>query len=138
MASLKTIGSTERVDLPELGLSKVPAKIDTGAKTSVLHCKDFRVEKEGAKRYIYFRLQDDDKEYRFIVHREKKVKSSFGESEIRYIFITKILMFGREYAIKLSLRDRSSMKYPMLLGYNFLKGNFLVDVSKDNLSVNNA
>lgn len=47
-------------------------------------------------------------------------------------------MFGREYAIKLSLRDRSSMKYPMLLGYNFLKGKFLVDVSKDNLSVNNA
>src|SRR5699024_11725237 len=85
MASLKIIGSTETVDLPELGLSKVPAKIDTGAKTSVLHCKDFRVEKEGAKRYIYFRLQDDDKEYRFIVHREKKVKSSFGESEIRYI-----------------------------------------------------
>lgn len=138
MASLKIIGSTETVDLPELGLSKVPAKIDTGAKTSVLHCKDFRVEKEGAKRYIYFKLQDDDKEHRFIVHREKKVKSSFGESEIRYIFITKILMFGREYAIKLSLRDRSSMKYPMLLGYNFLKGKFLVDVSKDNLSVNNA
>ncbi|NGM90287.1 hypothetical protein G5B35_23600, partial [Parapusillimonas sp. SGNA-6] len=72
----------------------------------------------------------------FPIHRERVVKSSFGQTETRYIFITKIRLFDRLYDIKLSLRDRSSMSYPMLLGRNFINGKFLVDVSQKNLGKN--
>lgn len=141
METQRIIGRLEIVDLPELGMYNIVAKIDTGADTSVLHCEDFQVfEKEG-HRYITCHIQphleeDEVLTLTFPVHRERKVKSSFGQKEIRHIFITKIRIFDQLYNIKLSLRDRSSMSYPMLLGRNFINGKFLVDVSKKNLGRN--
>ena len=135
------IGRIEIVDLPELGMYNIEAKIDTGADTSVLHCEDFNVSDKDGKRYItcHIRPHLEDNELltiTFPIHRERVVKSSFGQTETRHIFLTKIKMFDRLYDIKLSLRDRSSMSYPMLLGRNFISGKFLVDVSKKNLAAN--
>ena len=48
----KIIGRTEIIDLPELGLYKLPAKIDTGAETSVVHCEDMEVLEEDGRLYI--------------------------------------------------------------------------------------
>lgn len=129
------------VDLPELGMYNIMAKTDTGADTSVLHCEDFRVFEKDGHRYITCHIRphlDEDEllTLTFPVHRERKVKSSFGHTETRHIFITKIRLFDQLYSIKLSLRDRSAMSYPMLLGRNFISGKFLVDVSKKNLGRN--
>lgn len=137
----KTIGRTEIIDLPELGLYHVAAKVDTGAETSVLHCEDMEVFKKNGHLYVIGHIRLDDQqdeviEITFPVHRERTVKSSFGQSETRHIFLTKIKMFGTLYDIKLSFRDRSAMSYPMLLGRNFITGKFLVDVSKKNLGKN--
>lgn len=136
-----TIGRTEIIDLPELGMYNINSKIDTGAETSVLHCEDFKVFEKDGQRYISCHIianldSDEILTLTFPVHRERVVKSSFGQTETRHIFLTKIRMFGRLYDIKLSLRDRSSMSYPMLLGRNFISGKFLVDVSKKNLAKN--
>src|SRR3546814_7607683 len=49
-------------------------------------------------------------------HKERKIKNSFGLEENRYIVHTHILMFNQEYEIEISLRDRSNMEFPMLLG----------------------
>lgn len=141
MLTKKTIGRIETVDLPELGLFNVPVKIDTGAKTSVLHCTDYEVFEKDNHRYIKCRFHIDEdteptEEFIFPVHRERRIKSSFGHSEIRFIFTTKIRMFDRIYEIKLSLRDRSAMTFPMLLGRNFINGKFLVDVSQEYLAQN--
>ena len=108
------IGRTEIVDLPELGLFNINAKIDTGANTSVLHCEDFKVFEQDGHRYIQAHIREDvDNEevltLTFPVHRERIVKSSFGQTETRHIFLTKIRMFDQLFDIKLSLRDRSSM-----------------------------
>ena len=133
MKGKKTIGRTEVIDLPELGLYNIHAKIDTGAETSVLHCEEMEVVT------AYIRPDEDSEKtlkLTFPVHRERTVKSSFGQSEIRYIFLTKIRMFNQLYDIKLSFRNRSAMSYPMLLGRNFITGKFLVDVSKKNLATN--
>lgn len=139
--SKRIIGSIETIDLPELGISGIAAKTDTGAETSVLHCDDMTIRKENGHLYIVAHIQlDEDPTQRhtikFPVHREKTVKSSFGQSETRYIFLTKIRMFDELYDIKLSFRDRSAMSYPMLLGRNFINGKFLVDVSEKNLAAN--
>lgn len=72
----------------------------------------------------------------FLIHREREVKNSFGQAETRHIFITKIRLYDTLFDIKLSVRDRSTMSYPMLLGRNFINGKFLVDVSKKELAKN--
>lgn len=136
-----TIGRTEVIDLPELGMFNIKSKTDTGAATSVLHCEDFNVFEKDGQRYINCHIKPNlEKEeiltLTFPIHRERMVKSSFGQTETRYIFITKIKMFDQLYDIKLSLRDRSNMSYPMLLGRNFISRKFLVDVSKRNLAKN--
>lgn len=136
-----TIGRYEVVDLPELGMYNIESKIDTGAETSVLHCEDFKIFEKDGHRFITCHIiphldQEELLTLTFPVHRERVVKSSFGQTETRYIFLTKIRMFDRLFDIKLSLRDRSSMSYPMLLGRNFISGKFLVDVSKKGLARN--
>ncbi|HMR17828.1 MAG TPA: RimK/LysX family protein [Sphingobacterium sp.] len=135
------IGRIEIVDLPELGMYNIMAKTDTGADTSVLHCEDFHVFEKQGHRFITCHIrphleEEDILTLTFPVHRERTVKSSFGQTETRYIFITKIRLFNELYNIKLSLRDRSSMSYPMLMGRNFISGKFLVDVSQKNLGKN--
>lgn len=139
----RIIGSIETVDLPELGLYNIAAKIDTGAETSVLHCEFFEVFEQDGHRFIRCHIaghpEDDEAEIlqlTFPIHRERVVKSSFGQAETRHIFLTKIKLFDTLFNIKLSVRDRSSMSYPMLLGRNFISGKFLVDVSKKNLAKN--
>lgn len=134
-----TIGRIERVDLPELGMYNIEAKTDTGAETSVLHCEDFNIFEQKGRRYISCHIrpnleQEEVLTLTFPVYRERLVKSSFGQTETRHIFITKISMFDQLFDIKLSLRDRSAMTFPMLLGRNFISRKFLVDVSKKNLA----
>ncbi|WP_437918236.1 ATP-dependent zinc protease family protein [Sphingobacterium sp. LRF_L2] len=139
----RTIGRIEIVDLPELGLYNMYAKIDTGAETSVLHCENFEIFEKDGHRYIRCYITGHPEDINpevlhltFPIHRERVVKSSFGQAETRYIFLTKIKLFDTLFDIKLSVRDRSSMSYPMLLGRNFISGKFLVDVAKKHLAKN--
>ncbi|WP_257667762.1 ATP-dependent zinc protease family protein [Parapedobacter tibetensis] len=136
---LRTIGWKEIVDLPDLGIYDVPAKVDTGARTSVLHCSHIRLVKKGRKQYVEFRPLDDrfGKQtdiYVFPFHSERKVKNSFGQEENRYVISTTLSLFNVSHDIELSLRDRSGMEFPVLLGRSFIRKKFLVDVSRANLS----
>jgi hypothetical protein len=65
--------------------------------------------------------------------REKKVKNSFGQAEVRYLIETKLQLAGETFRAEFTLTDRSSMKNSILLGRKILRGRFLVDVSKTNL-----
>jgi len=127
-----TVGRREIVDFPDLGLFGLTAKIDTGANTTALHCHHVRVE-DGI---LYFRLLDEthpeyqDTEHRFEKFEQKTIKSSFGESELRYIIRTRIKIGKRTLRGIVSLTDRANMKYPVLIGRRLLKNRFLVDVSK--------
>jgi hypothetical protein len=67
----------------------------------------------------------------------REVKSSNGETELRFFIQTRIEFFDSLYTIEFSLTDRSAMKYPLLIGRKFLKkGPFVVDVTRKNLSKN--
>ncbi len=134
-----TIGWKETIDLPILGIYGLPAKIDTGARTSVLHCSHIRLVKKGRKRYVEFRPLDERFEhqpnaYIFPFHSERRIKNSFGQEENRYIINTTISLFNTFYEIELSLRNRASMEFPVLLGRSFIRKKFIVDVSLANLS----
>ena len=136
---LKAIGWKETVDLPDLNLRDVPAKVDTGARTSVLHCSHIRLLKKGRKQFVEFRPLDERNNpqtdtYIFPFHSERKIKNSFGQEENRYIINTTVALFDELHPIEISLRDRSGMEFPMLLGRTFIRKKFIVDVSRSNLS----
>jgi hypothetical protein len=128
---VQIIGRRETVDFPDLGLYGLVAKIDTGANTSALHCHDVRVENG----VLFFKLLDeshpeyDDREHRFEQFEEKLIRNSFGQSELRYVVRTTIVLGNRKIRSIISLSDRAQMRYPVLIGRRLLKGRFNVDVS---------
>jgi len=135
---MKTIGWKELVDFIDFDISDVPAKIDTGAKTSVIHCDYIELIKKGRKQFVKFiplsESHSSGKVFTLPYHKERKIRNSFGFEENRYIIHTQIKMFGETHGIEISLRDRSNMEFPVLLGRSFLRKKFLVDVSRSNLS----
>jgi len=137
--TLKTIVWKETVDLPEFGLYGISAKVDTGARTSVIHCSAIQLVKKDRKQYVEFRPLDDrfGSQHTHLTlpfHSERKIRNSFGQEENRYVINTTIRLFNEMHAIELSLRDRSDMEFPILLGRSFIRKKFLVDVSRANLS----
>lgn len=130
------IGRLEKIDLPELSIFGLDAKIDTGAYTSSLHCHKIITELDNGRQYVRFHVLDpehpeyEEKEYRTPVHKVKKVRSSNGLIEERVIIKQKVRFCGKKGTIQLSLTNRSEMKYPVLIGRRFLDGRFIVDVSK--------
>jgi len=135
---MKTIGWKEFIDFVDFEISDVPAKIDTGAKTSVIHCEHIELVKKGKRQFVKFIPLNDTyatgKTFILPFHKERKIKNSFGLEENRYIVHTNIKMFDEIYGIEISLRDRSNMEFPMLLGRSFIRKKFLVDVNRANLS----
>lgn len=137
------IGRKEKVDFPTLRLYGIDAKVDTGAYTSAIHCDSIRAVRKGGERFVRFRLLDpshpayDGREIRKPLLGRKQVKSSFGQTEFRYIVKTRIEIFGERHEIELSLCDRSGMEHPILLGRKFIQDKFVVDVSRFDLSAKN-
>lgn len=125
------VGSRETIDLPDLGLFGISARIDTGAQTSALHADHFSENDESG--YLEFEFHPDVHDIsktiksRAKYFESKKIKSSNGEVENRYVIQTTAVMGDLEWTIKLSLTDRSSMKHLMLLGREAMKGVMIVD-----------
>lgn len=138
----RVIGRTDKVDLPELGLEEVQAKIDTGAYTSAIHCSKIHIEldKDGQDLLVYTisgsRLGKGMRARKFTTgnFKLKKIRSSNGQVQQRYIVKTKLRLFNKIYNTEFSLSDRSHMKNPILLGRKLLNGRFLVDVAEEDLS----
>lgn len=134
----RIIGRADKIDLPFLGLEAVDVKVDTGADSCSIHCHNIKLAEDGKK--VRFNLLDpnhpeyNEKAFELDVARVTPVKSSTGVSQSRVFIKSEIVIFGERYEAEISLADRKSMKYPMLLGRKFLKNRFLVDVSRKNLS----
>lgn len=132
------IGRTDIVDFPDLDLYGIDIKIDTGAYTSSFHCHDI----EEIDNVLQCQFLDPEHEkyhekvFKFKEYTKKNVKSSNGITEQRFLIVTKILIFGKIYPIRLTLTERGAMKYPVLLGRKFLSDKFIVDPSKKHLSYN--
>lgn len=134
------IGRKDRVDLPAFDLFDIEAKVDTGAFTSALHCAQVKVITEGRHQKICFHILDahrpdvEAREFKTRFFVRKKIKNSFGQSEMRYVIKTKIVLFGRTIRAEFSLADRTEMRYPVLLGRKLLNRKFIVDVARFDLS----
>jgi len=134
------IGRKDKADFPELILTNINCKIDTGAYTSSIHCHHIKECIINNEKYIEFCLLDPshskykNKKFKVKNYKKKRIKNSSGKSEQRFIIETIIVIFNNEYPIELSLSERSDMKHPILIGRKLLDGRFIVDTSKYNLS----
>lgn len=127
------IGKEEWVALPELGLSAIKARIDSGARTSALHAFNMVVHEEGGEEYVEFDIHPIQKNRKITRHCRAKivdrreVKNTSGKSE-RRIVIRSLLTLGEEsWPIEITLTNRDEMGYRMLLGRQAMKGRVLVD-----------
>lgn len=133
----QVIGWLERVWFPEFDPHKkgVIAKIDTGADNGALHCMFERVIKDEKGRDV-LEFQPLGKKLPVVQTRRFKrirVRSSNGSMEERHRIETVIKVKDNIYPIKLSLTDRTDMKYDVIIGWQFLEDKFLVDVSTSNI-----
>jgi len=135
---IELIGATDIVDLPELGWYNVPVRVDSGATTSSIHCSRVRLIKEGDESRLCFYLDATkgapQQSFSVSEFKETIVRNSSGKEEKRYVIKTQIIIFGRKIRTEFSLANRRKMSYPILLGRKLLKGRFLIDVSKKDLS----
>jgi hypothetical protein len=132
------IGFREWIALPELGLSALKAKVDTGAKTSSLHAFDIKLVKRGGVTYVKFKVHPIQKNTDLVVEcssllvDRRVVTDSGGHKENRYVINVVILMGSVKKIIQLTLTNRASMKYRMLLGREALN-QFYIDPSQSYL-----
>lgn len=130
------IGVLETCNLPELNISDLQIRIDTGAKTSSLHVDDIKRERRGGRLGVSFTLHPDIYDVDVVtncwapVSDVRRIKSSNGAIEQRLIIKTTLVMHTVEKEIEITLTNRSDMSYLMLLGREGMGKDFLVDPSQ--------
>ena len=134
------IGFREWVGLPNLGLMAIKAKIDTGAKTSSLHAFDITLEEpKMGKTYVQFKVHPLQLDLnlvttcRALLVDRRTVTDSGGHREERYVIRTTFVMGGIRKKIELTLTNRETMKYRMLIGRQALS-QFYIDPSQSYLT----
>ena len=132
---LQAVGIHESVDLLDLGLEGVPAKVDTGAYRCSLHAENIHEAVRDGKTYLQFevldtaagtktprRIQCEAESYGVSV-----VKKSATVSERRYIIKSRVRLGGRRFLTSFTLTNRGSMRFPVLIGRRVLSGKFIVN-----------
>ena len=131
VSPLPVVGWRELVALPELGLRGVPAKIDTGARTSSLHATVIKRFMRDGEPYVRFAVDFPGHKVRQIceaIHVDKRgITSSNGETQMRYVIKTPLRIGSVVFRAEFSLADRTDMQFPMLIGRTALRRKFVVD-----------
>lgn len=135
VAEKRIIGPTAIVAEAESELD-FRARVDTGAMTTSIHVEEWAIEDESAEmnenigKKIRFRMKNHKGESQWLESRVEEigVVRTSEQEETRYKVLLTLLWNDVKKQVLVTLNDRSHMKYPMLLGRNFLEGDFVVDV----------
>ncbi|EED31977.1 alpha-L-glutamate ligase, RimK family [gamma proteobacterium NOR5-3] len=127
------VGSEEWCSFPSLGIPAVKARVDSGAKTSSLHAFNIHMFNRGGEKWISFEVHPIQRNRKTTVRCEapvvdrRFVKSSSGDREKRYVIASTVHIGGSSFDIELTLSNRDTMGYRMLLGREAMSGRMLVD-----------
>jgi len=134
-----TIGRLESINITNLGLNDITAKIDTGAYRGSIHSTDIREVDEEGKKVLKFKIFDanhpeyKDKVYSFDNYKIRKFRGTEVDYHDRYVIPVTLEISGKKIEAELSLADRKDLRYPILLGRRALKKYFLIDVDQKNI-----
>ena len=134
------IGWREWVALPDLGVTRIKAKIDTGARSSAIHAfglEHFRRRGHDIVRFTIHPLQRTNK--RVVIAEaemvdERIVRSSNGVHALRPVIITHVELLGESWPIEVTLASRDEMGFRMLLGRQAVRSRFLIDPGRSYLA----
>ncbi len=130
------IGWREHVGLPDLHIPTIRAKIDTGARTSCLHAFSVEPFEKNGKDWVRFGIhphQDDTETEVFCeaeVIEKRMVSDSGGHKEERFVISTELVLAGQRWPIEITLTNRDSMLFRMLLGRTAMKNKIIVSPSE--------
>ena len=127
------LGSEEWCSFPELGIPAIKARVDSGAKTSALHAINIAPFTKEGLNWVKFDINPIQNNLKTVIHCEallidkRVVKSSSGFREQRYVIQTEIKIGDDIWKIEMTLTNRDSMGFRMLLGREAMSGRILVD-----------
>lgn len=119
---LSVIGLREWIDLPDLGVAGLRAKIDTGASTSTLHATEIVQFERDGKPWVRFTahlgtlVQLRHRHCQAPLVAVKTIKSSNGQTQTRYVILTTLALGDHVWPVEFTLTCRKAMRYRVLLG----------------------
>ena len=126
-------GSEEWCSFPELGIPLLKARVDSGAKTSALHAINISPFIKDEENWVKFDINPIQNNVKTIIHCQaplidkRIVKSSSGFREQRFVIQSNLKVGDKSWSIEMTLTNRDSMGYRMLLGREAMSGRVLVD-----------
>ncbi len=127
------VGSEEWCSFPELGIPYIKARVDSGAKTSAIHAINISPFLKDGESWVKFDINPIQNNVQTLLHCEAKlvgkrvVKSSSGFREQRYVISSVLNIGGSQWTVEITLTNRDSMGFRMLLGREAMSGRVLVD-----------
>jgi hypothetical protein len=134
------LGWREWVALPNLGIPRIKAKVDTGARTSALHAFSVERFQENGRPKVRFLVHPVQRDTRARIEcvaelaDERLVADSGGHREMRPVIMADVLIGGVSLPIELTLTSRDTMAFRMLLGRTAMRDRYLVDPGRSYLS----
>jgi hypothetical protein len=129
-------GWREWVQLPDIGVPWIKAKLDTGAQTSAIHAHDTELFQRDGVDWVRFRVRpwqrstDDEVTVECPLHDRRRVRSSSGHVQERYVVRMPVVLVGREVQAEVTLSNRDQMGFRMLIGREALRQGFDVTSSR--------
>ena len=133
MQDLSIIGSEEWCEFGALGIPAIKARVDSGAKTSSIQAANAKVFGRGGQEYVKFEINPLQDNRSINIQCEAKlvdrrtVKSSSGIAEERFVIKTPVTIGADTFDIELTLANRDTMEFRMLLGREALNGRYMVN-----------